>query len=66
MEPEVKSEDVKESNIDVEKDILKIEMYAKVENFNGIIGATEKRLRESKSRLAELTLTEVEQGKGKN
>ena len=66
MEPEVKSEDVKESNIDVEKDILKIEMYAKEENFNGIIGATEKRLRESKSRLAELTLTEVEQGKGKN
>ena len=66
MEPEVKSENVKESNIDVEKDILKIEMYAKEENFNGIIGATEKRLRESKSRLAELTLTEVEQGKGKN
>lgn len=51
VEPEVKSKDVEESSLDAEKELLKIDNSAKEESFQGIIGAAEKSLGESKTQL---------------
>lgn len=54
VEPEVKSKDVEESSLDAEKELLKIDNSAKEERFQGIIGAAEKSLGESKTQLVNI------------
>ena len=51
VELEVKSNDVEESNLDAEKELLKTDNSAKEQSFQGIIGAAEKSLGESKTQL---------------
>ena len=54
VELEVKSKHVEESNPDAEKELLKTDNGANEESFQGIIGAAEKSLGESKTQLVNI------------